>query len=167
MKKTIFSLALSAIFCSYSFAQCVDFDAKSELASRFKTKQGVVLDTKTNLTWQRCSVGATWSSDNSCHGEVEYMNLIAATEMSLSLEGGWRVPNIDELYSIAELNCSNPSINSEVFPNVTQMSEGAPHWSSSKIEDLPMLFYFIDFWDARADGHTANFSLAVRLVRDN
>jgi hypothetical protein len=47
------------------------------------------------------------------------------------------------------------------------MSEGAPYWSSSKIEDLPMLFYFIDFWDARTDGHTLKFSLAVRLVRDN
>jgi hypothetical protein len=95
------------------------------------------------------------------------MSLSAAKEVALNLAGGWRVPNIDELYSIAELNCSRPSINQEVFPSVTEMSEGAPYWSDSVIEDLPMLYYFIDFWDARADGHTPEFSLAVRLVRDN
>jgi hypothetical protein len=167
MRNVIYGLVLSATFCSYSFAQCIDFDTKSESISRFKTKQSLVLDTKTNLTWQRCSLGTTWSADNSCIGEIEYMSLSAAKDMALNITGGWRVPNIDELYSIVELNCSAPSINKEIFPGVTQMSEGAPYWSSSKIEDLPMLVYFIDFWDARADGHTPGFSLAVRLVRDN
>ena len=144
-----------------------DFNPKNELISRFKTEQSLVLDIKTNLIWQRCSLGSIWSSDNSCNGEIEYMSLSAAKEVALNLAEGWRVPTIDELYSIAELNCSMPSINVEVFPSITEMSEGAPYWSSSKIEDLPMLFYFIDFWDARADGHTPGFSLAVRLVRDN
>lgn len=167
MKNVFFSFILCSTFSSLSLAECNDFNPKSELTSRFKTEKSLVLDMKTNLIWQRCSIGTTWSSDNSCKGDIEYMGLSRAKEVALKLAGGWRVPNIDELYSIVELNCYRPSINQEIFPSVTEMSEGAPYWSSSQIEDFPILYYFVDFSDASVDGHTLGFSLAVRLVKNN
>ncbi len=167
MKISKFAFVIGALFSvQLVVADCVDFDAQQDLVSRFKVNQGLVTDTKTKLTWQRCSLGTTWSVDNICTGEVDYMSLSSAKDFALSFNDGWRVPTINELYSIVEPQCINPALNTAVFPNVKEMDEGAPYWSISEVEEIPILFYFIDFWDGRADGHSNEFPLAVRLVRD-
>ncbi|WP_136057624.1 DUF1566 domain-containing protein [Candidatus Halocynthiibacter alkanivorans] len=167
MKTSIISFAFSVMFLgNYAFAQCRDFDAQHQFQSRFKVAQGIVQDNKTHLTWQRCSVGTTWSSDNSCSGEIEYMSLSDAKQMAATLADGWRIPNIEELSSLLELSCTEPSINAEVFPGVKDMGEGAPYWSISEVAGIPTMFYFIDFWEVMVDGHSNQFPLALRLVRD-
>ena len=93
------------------------------------------------------------------------MSLNEAKEYAQKLSGGWHVPTIEELYGIVERKCSDPAINSEVFPNVEDLGEGAPYWSTTKIKGMPSLIYYIDFLDGSADGHTKGFSMAVRLVR--
>jgi hypothetical protein len=167
MNTSKFTLAMAVIFFSpLAFASCTDFDNQQDLVSRYQVNQGLVTDTKTNLTWQRCSLGTTWSADNRCKGDIDAMSLSAAKNMAQNLNHGWRVPTINELYSIVEPRCINPSINTAVFPSIIEMDEGAPYWSVSEVEEVPILFYFVDFWDGRADGHSNEFSLAVRLVRD-
>lgn len=93
------------------------------------------------------------------------MGLCEAKEYAHKLSGGWRVPTIDELYGIVEQECSNPTINSEVFPSVKSLGESAPYWRVTKIKEMPSLIYNIDFLTGEADGHTRGFAMAVRLVR--
>jgi len=147
-----------------AFGACEKNQPLSTPSSRFTLKEGEAFDKKTKLTWSRCSVGTTWKNGK-CTGTVELMSLIDAKKYAQKLGNSWRVPTVDELYSIAERGCKKPFINSEVFPGVKDFGEGAPYWSTTKIKEMPSLVYYIDFFNGDSDGHTEGFSLAVRLVR--
>ncbi|MBR9869132.1 MAG: DUF1566 domain-containing protein [Oceanospirillales bacterium] len=146
-------------------AACDESIAESTPSSRFVLNGGEAYDQQTELTWNRCSVGTTWTSDAGCIGDVKLLGLDKAKQFAQELGGGWRIPTIEELDSIVEQKCFNPTINSSVFPTVTNFGEGAPYWSDTNIEEIPSLMYFIDFIDGAIDGHTKGFPLAVRLVR--
>lgn len=146
------------------FAACAEGKAETTPSSRFTLNGAEVFDQKTNLTWRRCSVGATWKSGK-CVGAVKLMSLNEARDYAQKQGGGWRVPTIEELHGIVEQTCRSPAINSEIFPDVTDLGEGAPYWSVTRIKEMPSLTYYVDFIDGSTDGHTKGFSMAVRLVR--
>ncbi|MCW8995761.1 MAG: DUF1566 domain-containing protein [Psychromonas sp.] len=146
-------------------AACDENIAASTSSPRFVLNGSEAYDQQTKLTWNRCSVGTTWTSDSGCIGEVKLLGLDQAKQFAQKLGGGWRVPTIEELFSIVEKKCFNPTINSRVFPTVIDFGEGAPYWSDTHVEEIPSLIYFIDFIDGAIDGHTRGFPLAVRLVR--
>ncbi|CUB02980.1 Lcl C-terminal domain-containing protein [Marinomonas fungiae] len=128
-------------------------------------EDGVVLDTLTGLTWQRCSLGARWQAEQGCLGEPELMTLAEAKFAAAQSGDGWRVPSIEELYSLVAPEQVNPAINATVFPDIIDSSEGAPYWSVTPIAELPPLTYYVDFMSGRVDGHSDGFALSVRLVR--
>jgi Protein of unknown function (DUF1566) len=161
---TVITICLNATTAT---ASCEKSRSASTPTSRFTLIEDKAYDQKTKLTWQRCSVGATWKKGAGCIGRAKLMNLTDATKFAKLVGNDWRVPTIEELYSIVERRCKNPAINTAVFPNVKDLGEGAPYWTSSKIEEIPPLVYYIDFLNGDADGHTKGFSLAVRLVRNN
>lgn len=166
MKRVITFLALTSWLSSSAvWAACDENIAESTPASRFVLNGGEAYDPQTKLTWNRCSVGTTWTNDAGCIGEVKLLGLDKAKQFAQELGGGWRVPTIEELYSIVEQGCFNPTINSTVFPAVTNVGEGAPYWSDTPVEEIPSLVYFVDFIDGAVDGHSKGFPLAVRLVR--
>lgn len=166
MKKVITFLAFASwAISSVVLADCDESIAESTPSSRFVINGSEAYDRQTKLTWSRCSVGTTWVNDAGCIGEVQLLGLDAAKQFAQTLGGGWRVPTIQELDSIVEQRCFNPAINSEVFPKVVNSEEGSPYWSDTRIEEIPLLIYFIDFFDGTVDGHTKGFPLAVRLVR--
>ncbi|MBI5592040.1 MAG: DUF1566 domain-containing protein [Deltaproteobacteria bacterium] len=144
---------------------CDKNKSASTPTSQFILREGEAFDQKTKLTWCRCSVGTTWKKGAGCVGAVKLMSLEDAKQIAQKLGGGWRIPTIEELYSIVEQRCTNPAINSEVFPDVKNSGEGAPYWSVTKIKEMPSLIYYIDFLSSEADGHTKGFPMAVRLVR--
>jgi len=94
------------------------------------------------------------------------MSFEEARQFAKQTGGNWRVPTIKELYSIIEQECKNAVINSIVFPDIRDFGEGAPYWSVTRIEDMPMLIYYVNFMSGRVDGHSEGFSMAVRLVRN-
>jgi hypothetical protein len=129
---------------------------------------GTVSDTKTGLTWKKCSedqsgvdcrIGAaatyTWKgalqqaqSVNNNGGFAGYKN--------------WRLPNMKELRSIVEEQCFSPSINLAVFPE----SQSNAYWSSSPValDSSGAWFVNFDYGSSRSSGYKSiNF---VRLVRD-
>lgn len=157
---------IAVVFCSsgIAFAACDKSKTASTPTSRFTLNGAEAFDKKSNLTWSRCSVGTTWRSGK-CTGTAKLMSLSEAREYAQKQGGGWRVPTIEELYGIVEQRCSDPAINTEVFPNVKDFGEGAPYWSTTIIKEIPSLIYYIAFLSGGADGHTKGFSMAVRLVR--
>jgi len=166
MKRIITFLMLASWLTSSAvWAACDENITESSPSSRFVLNGGEAYDQQTKLTWNRCSVGTIWTSDAGCIGEVKLLGLDKAKQLAQELGGGWRVPAIEELYSIVEQRCFNPTINSRVFPTVTNFGEGAPYWSDTNVEEIPSLIYFIDFIDGAIDGHSKGFPLAVRLVR--
>lgn len=94
------------------------------------------------------------------------MSLAAAKAAAAHQGAGWRVPSVKELYGLIEMNCSEPASNAKVFPDLTDMGEGAPYWTTTAVPDMPPLIYYVDFMFGIADGHSPEFAVAVRLVRD-
>ncbi|MBB1489660.1 DUF1566 domain-containing protein [Oceanospirillum sp. D5] len=137
----------------------------TEAGVRFILHDATAFDTKTGLTWLRCSAGTYWDANAGCVGDVKIMSLTQAELYAANTGTDWRVPTIQELYSIVDINSTNPAIRSDIFPDIKNLSEGAPYWSDSEVEGLPSLFYYIDFIDGSVDGHSNGFPLAVRLVR--
>lgn len=168
MKKS--SAILLSLFISMNSSLSLADDANKttveDYTSRFiLNNKGEAFDRETELTWQRCSAGTTFKESAGCVGSPKLMTLADAIDFASQKGEGWRVPTIEELYSLVEHDQDNPAINTAVFPSVKGSSEGAPYWTVTAIEDLPMLTYFVDFMSGRVDGHTQGFSMAVRLVR--
>lgn len=109
---------------------------------------GTVDDHQTGVTWQRCPIGyevdnagtETVYTDDRCIGSAQsefgwQAMLLYAQELNAT--GGfagaqnWRVPNVKELSSIVERQCSAPAINAAVFPD----TPAAEFWSSTIYDD--------------------------------
>ena len=73
----------------------------AEAGPNLVVSDSTVYDKKTDLTWQRCSVGLRWNPTTSyCVGIKKTMTFDEANASSLS--GGWRMPTIDELRTLLE-----------------------------------------------------------------
>lgn len=96
-------------------------------------KGGEVIDTKTNLVWQRCSIGQRWVSTSGCVGVVQQMRWDEARK---HIAGEWRLPSRKELASLVEHSCGSPAIDERAFPDLeltklwywTDTSDGALVW---------------------------------------
>jgi hypothetical protein len=154
------------LYPGFVFGDCHTSKSKIHSTARFKLNDGEALDLTTNLTWSRCSLGTTWKKETGCIGTQQIMSLRDAKEYVQKLGKGWRIPDIEELHSIVEKECSEPAINPAVFPDVKKSDEGSPYWSITRMDKLPTLFYYVDFMNGQVDTHSDGFVMAVRLVRN-
>lgn len=82
---------------------------------RYTIKGDTVLDKKTGLTWQRCSLGQKWKEKIGCVGNVAQVNFAEAQDEESE---NWRLPRPAELRSLTIGRCSNPAITGEAFPDM-------------------------------------------------
>jgi hypothetical protein len=133
---------------------------------RFKVQAAYAIDREAGLIWQRCTAGSRWINSG-CQGEALAMSLSEAKSNAIKEGIGWRLPNARELATLLDTGCGNPAIDRRVFPGMTDDGEGAiPYWSSSPV-GVANLIAFVDFANARIDGHSPGFALFVRFVKDN
>lgn len=78
-----------------------------------------VTDTLTGLVWRRCAAGMAWNNDTqACEGTATRFKWKAALDYAkANREGGWRLPNVKELLSIADFEAQDPAIDQQAFPN--------------------------------------------------
>lgn len=130
---------------------------------------GTVTHHKTGLIWQRCSFGQSWDGTH-CTGEATTFTwtdaLAAAAQNTLAGVSDWRLPNKNELASIVEYRCDNPTINNQQFPN----TPSGGYWSSSPLAaDSSSLSYgawYVSFNYGRVHDSNKVSRRHVRLVRD-
>jgi Protein of unknown function (DUF1566) len=138
---------------------------------------GTVTDKQTGLMWKRCGEGQTWVNAT-CIGNATGYTWQAALlrAQSVNSKGGfagqvdWRVPNIKELRSITERQCTFPVINLTVFPRtaavaVSSGSTTGIFWSSSPVTDNPQDPWAVDFSYGDDFGGNKDDYYHVRLVR--
>jgi len=130
--------------------------------SRYVIRGDTVFDKKTNLTWQRCSVGQEWTEGKGCLGLRTLFNFNAAQGLKNKV---WRVPTKEELETLIDLDRKSkglcPMIDVIAFPNVESQS----FWTSTSIDDS--LALFVDFSCFALGNGSAYRSVMfpVRLVR--
>lgn len=107
---------------------------------------GTLSHTPTQLMWMRCALGQSWSPPD-CTGASSLLTwqdaLNAASSSNFAGHTDWRLPNKNELASLIENRCWDPSIDSGLFPATQQ-------------------FFF---WTATPDNTDANSALAVAFDR--
>jgi hypothetical protein len=158
--------SLAAILCvapaGEALAAC--YDRVDGVQRRFILDGGEAHDTKTNLTWKRCSLGMAWDGKG-CAGEQSFKTLAEAVATAKISGSGWRVPSGPELQSIVDRSCGQPVVDQIVFPDIAANAEGvAEYWTTNPV-GVANLIYFFDFITGDADGHSPSFHLAVRLVK--
>ena len=148
---------------------CVRDTLRAETAAlRLEVSDDVVKDPVTSLMWRRCSEGVTGTNCDS--GEPSLMSwptaLLHIEKINQSGNGqvftDWRLPNIKEIVSIADLQCSNPSLNPEAFPSAPAMRI----WSSTPYEFYPHFSWYVDTKDLLVDHVERSARYGVLLVRN-
>lgn len=127
-------------------------------SKRFTAKDGVVIDRKTGLTWQRCSVGQKWAGARSCEGMPKQFRW---NEIVWEVRDGWRLPTQQELVGIQAKGCPGAAIDSAVFPNTPR----SMFWSSTVYDDGNPGFAFFGGIGGGGSG-PASEPMYLRLVRD-
>ncbi len=135
--------------------------APGRAAARFVLNaDGTATDGTTGLTWKRCSEGQTWDG-STCTGDAAHHDWREAMALGQqSDEGGWRLPTLDELASIVDKACSEPSVDPGVFP----ATPSGVFWSSTPDENGDYAWY-IHFRDGHASKAHKGRGGYVRRVR--
>ena len=132
---------------------------------------GTVRHIPTGLTWKRCAEGQTWDG-TTCTGSAAGYTWQQALDRVDSVNAGtastqnatqtdWRLPNINELKSIADLGCVNPAINTTQFPNTS----ASVFWSGSPIAGNSDFAWVVSFFSGDDAASYRSGTLQVRLVR--
>ncbi len=112
---------------------------------------GTITDTNTDLMWQRQDA----DSDMNWEDAITYCE-------TLSFAGcdDWRLPNREELRSIADFSQFDPVINN-VFPNTVSF----PYWSSTTYTKSTSIAWHVDFYYGYVNGDNKLNNHYVRCVR--
>lgn len=164
------ALAAILLVCGSALAQqtChADFPRTTPDSDFADAGNGTVRHIPTGLIWKRCAEGQTWDG-TTCQGtagsyiwQQAFQQADAVNAVSYAGQTDWRVPNINELKSIAEMGCYHPSINLTQFPATPQ----SYFWSGSPLVGSSYYAWVADF-DAGFDHwYGRNYAYQVRLVR--
>uniref|UniRef100_UPI004056AAD6 Lcl C-terminal domain-containing protein n=1 Tax=Candidatus Electronema sp. TaxID=2698783 RepID=UPI004056AAD6 len=156
-------LTVSFLIASPAFAGC-DADLAKSTEHLTVNADGTVSDSKTKLMWKRCPEGYTYTSPNTCTAgaTATYTWSVALTlPATFATYTDWRLPNVKELQSIVEEQCSAPAINVTAFPN----TPSSKVWANSPSAASGYAWY-VDFSTGTAVDALKTQSYGVRLVRD-
>lgn len=132
--------------------------------SRFtNNNDGTITDNITGLIWKRCSEGlsGTLCESGSATTFTWQDALKFAKSSTFAGKNDWRLPNIKELATIVERQCTMPAINEIVFPLTPTMS----FWSSTPYDANANFAWNIYFPYGISDGNNKEYKFYVRLVR--
>lgn len=178
-KVRIGAVVVCSLFAPVLFAQtCLTSnmpDATTPSSDFTVHNDGTVTHKSTGLMWKVCSEGQTWAA-GTCSGTITTHAWDTALEIPQALNSGeefpfskvdtlysdWRVPNIEELTSLIELQCYAPAINAAIFPN----SAASFYWSSSPSTLNRQLVKGVDFDVGYIYSSYRIEANRVRLVRD-
>lgn len=119
-----------------------------------------VLDTQTQLIWQRCSLGQTWSG-STCTGKASNHSWTDALEKAKAIGNGYRLPTIKELQSLVDEACYSSAINGTSFPATPNKS----YWSASPYASGNISAWLVSFRDGNTDYDAKSYKTHVRAVR--
>lgn len=129
---------------------------------------GTIRDKSTGLMWKKCVQGLSGADCMTGTAIKKSWKdaLQNASSETFARHIDWRLPNKNELFSIVESRCANPSINENIFPNVGSVY----HWTSTPVYEHDTAEKAIRIYFANGDTDTSGTNGAgreevFRLVR--
>ena len=156
MRKIIAAGTLVATLANAPLAWAAACEEASQ-PGRFVVKGDEILDTKTNLTWQRCSVGQKLSGD-ACTGTVEALDWNQAKKKATS---GWRLPTLEELSGITAQPCGLPAADKKIFSDIDPIKPW--YWTATATDNN--LAWIVGFNNGSTFNGYRTAPNAVRLVK--
>ncbi len=142
---------------------CVENYPQTTPNDRFTVhNDGTVMDKQTGLMWQQCTLGLSGTMCD--QGSASIFNWKGALEQAgneFATYSDWRLPNVKELLSIVEKQCSAPAINLTIFPNTTSSHV----WSSSPNANDSSYAWLVHFAYGNSSLNHRDYYKKVRLVR--
>lgn len=148
----IYTTALTVILCfmaqASAYAVCNSNISITKPDSIYTEHgSGTVTDNVTSLMWKQCTEGLNTTAAPCDTGFITTytwqmaLNKLEAINSSGGFAGhtDWRLPNRNELASLVELQCYNPAINVNLFPNtVSSIAFDLTkfYWTSSQYVSL-------------------------------
>lgn len=113
-----------------SLPQCSSFLDTGHPVALQLDANGSALDKAEGLRWYRCSAGQRFSNGQ-CVGEAIELPrqeaLAYAAEFAARAGQPWRVPTVGEMATLKQNHCTNPALDTRVFPSVQVTN----YWTSS------------------------------------
>ncbi len=131
---------------SAAFAEC-NLSLKTDTPSDQFTvvDEQFIVDGTTGLMWHRCALGAIWQNVQCVKSVVDQSNWAIALSLAnnsvIASYDDWRLPNRKELESIVDRRCSDPAINTQLFPNF----EAGLYWTSTPNSGRDDASWVVDF----------------------
>ena len=144
-------------------------------SNSFYPKDHIVVDLARNIEWLRCSIGQQWNGET-CVGETILMNHTTIKEAIKiaddQLGPSWRLPTLDELYSLVCKKCktgekfnttNNVAISTKIFPN----TDPRAYWTGERNSITKRSYWTVNFFTGHKFGRFfPEQEMAVRLVRN-
>ncbi len=144
-------------------------------STSFYPKDHIVIDLSRNIEWLRCSIGQQWNGET-CIGEamlLDHPTINQAIKIAdAQLGPSWRLPTLEELYSLVCKKCKsgekfntvdNVAIASKIFPN----TDPRAYWTGEKNSMTKGSYWTVNFYTGHKFGRfLPNQEMAVRLVRN-
>ena len=172
-------LTLLPLSPSLSGQTIYDYAGNDWLNSRYIVHgDGTVTDTATSLMWRQCITDKDYDANtNSCSGstttKVRWHSAIENTNnYSDGTYSDWRLPNIKELQSIVAYDRTDPTVNADIFIDISHMytsSEIKRYWSSTPRPSSSGDYYsmVVDFSSTTVTNEIRdNSSASYIMVRD-
>ena len=169
--KTLLFLTLTFLVSLANAQFCKDYIPNNWQDSRYTNHNSTITDKITGLMWKQCAEGLSHSTGgNDCATGVPSTNTWQeALQVPLSVNTGsgfagykdWRLPNVNELKSLAADTCYDPSINTTIFPNAPTSF----FWSSSLSSRNSSNAWMQNFADSSNASNKRTIKHHVRLVR--
>ena len=107
-----------------------------------------ITDNNTSLIWSKNTVAKDVNHD-------------AAEKAVETLGEGWRLPTVQELFTLADHSRESPAIDTTAFPD----TENDWYWSSTPTAWNPSAVWIVYFHYGHVSGNYCHLSASVRAVR--